>query len=901
MNIIMIILSAASISFSHLNYMDGMTTGSVTDIWFDEKGMVWIGTGNGLNLYDGNTVTPIIFEPGTTGTHSNSVMRLAGDGDGKLYVACRGELYSVDCRERSFRTISQDDSRAIACLDGILYVATGNRIKRYVPGKDLPETVAVFNDNDDITAIAIPSHDRILAGTKGGEIIRFNPGIGSGRRWDAGSFVENLYADDDGSLWAATMSDGLFRISGDGSTTRYRHIPGDPSSLSSDFVRSMCRDDMGKMWVGTFNGLDCLDPESGRFRHFKTDFLRDDSLSDASVWCVRKDAQGTIWAGTFFGGVNYFHPEYEVFTTYRLSNIEGEGLSSENVSDIAVTDDGLVVIGTEGGGCNILDPATGRTVWYIRDASPGRALSERNAKAVVPDGEHGCIWVGTHLGGITRIDTRTWKASPFRRPGQRGGDPLTDDVICMADRSDSLAVGTTRGVFLMDKRDAGYRCLAQARNYSGGTVGIMAMEFDGTGDLWFSDNGLHRYSFKDGSLSSFIPGVQISDMAYCPDGRMCLCSNGQRGVLFFDPETGASTFRDLSGIWPESERPKGVAYSPHSGNLLITSSTGLTILGPSGEEATFFASGRGFPLALPGIATWACPDGTIYIGCMTGLASFREDDLKERRKPFGVTFSELFIDGEKVRPGSDVLPEALHWCSSITIPPGVSSFSIRFCDSNYIPANEAEFEYRMEGLSKNWETVWTGRDITFYNIPHGRYVLNLRAKGTPADECPPAVLKIRVRPPWYASALAWTLYVLLALFSIWSVLNRLISIVRRKEEARLEQLRRENKEHYKIFEQATSIVYHNLDNAEFSINDFANEMAMSRSGLFDKIKKATGYTPGDFMMNIRLSEAEKMLRNNPDLNVSDIADRVGFSSTNYFTKCFRSHFGQAPLSYRKTH
>ena len=95
------------------------------------------------------------------------------------------------------------------------------------------------------------------------------------------------------------------------------------------------------------------------------------------------------------------------------------------------------------------------------------------------------------------------------------------------------------------------------------------------------------------------------------------------------------------------------------------------------------------------------------------------------------------------------------------------------------------------------------------------------------------------------------------------------------------------------------VIEHHLDDAEFNVNIFAREMAMARTNLFTKIKAITGQTPNEFILTIRLKKGALMLRNNPELNITEISDRIGFSSPRYFSKCFKDIYHMSPLAYRK--
>lgn len=95
------------------------------------------------------------------------------------------------------------------------------------------------------------------------------------------------------------------------------------------------------------------------------------------------------------------------------------------------------------------------------------------------------------------------------------------------------------------------------------------------------------------------------------------------------------------------------------------------------------------------------------------------------------------------------------------------------------------------------------------------------------------------------------------------------------------------------------IIEKHIDDTEFNVTVFAREMAMARTNLFAKLKAITGQTPNEFVLTIRLKKGALMLRNNPELNITEISDRIGFSSSRYFSKCFKDVYHVSPLAYRK--
>lgn len=102
-----------------------------------------------------------------------------------------------------------------------------------------------------------------------------------------------------------------------------------------------------------------------------------------------------------------------------------------------------------------------------------------------------------------------------------------------------------------------------------------------------------------------------------------------------------------------------------------------------------------------------------------------------------------------------------------------------------------------------------------------------------------------------------------------------------------------------LLDRAMIIIEEHMDDTEFNVNIFAREMGMARTNLFTKLKAITGQTPNDFILTIRLKKGAVMLRNNPELNISEISDKIGFSSSRYFSKCFKDIYHVSPLAYRR--
>lgn len=95
------------------------------------------------------------------------------------------------------------------------------------------------------------------------------------------------------------------------------------------------------------------------------------------------------------------------------------------------------------------------------------------------------------------------------------------------------------------------------------------------------------------------------------------------------------------------------------------------------------------------------------------------------------------------------------------------------------------------------------------------------------------------------------------------------------------------------------VIDRHMDDPHFNVNQFAQEMCIARTKLFVKLKGITGKTPNDLILSIRLKKAVYYLTNNPEMNITEISEKTGFSSPRYFSKCFKNTYNVTPQSYRK--
>lgn len=100
----------------------------------------------------------------------------------------------------------------------------------------------------------------------------------------------------------------------------------------------------------------------------------------------------------------------------------------------------------------------------------------------------------------------------------------------------------------------------------------------------------------------------------------------------------------------------------------------------------------------------------------------------------------------------------------------------------------------------------------------------------------------------------------------------------------------------KFLRQALELVEKNMDNADFSVEDFSHDMFMNRVTLYRKILSLTGKTPIEFIRSIRMKRAAQLLLKS-GMSVSEVAYEVGFNNPKHFAKAFKEEFKVIPSKY----
>lgn len=108
-------------------------------------------------------------------------------------------------------------------------------------------------------------------------------------------------------------------------------------------------------------------------------------------------------------------------------------------------------------------------------------------------------------------------------------------------------------------------------------------------------------------------------------------------------------------------------------------------------------------------------------------------------------------------------------------------------------------------------------------------------------------------------------------------------------------LEKEVKDPYDLafLQRLDKVIRGQLANSDLQINDICREMGMSRTAIFTKVKAVTGHSPNDYLRIFRLNESKRLLEAKL-WTIAEVAVKVGFNDSKYFSTCFKKQFGISP-------
>lgn len=754
---------AQEISFNHLTTDDGLSHNSVMSIYQDHKGLIWLGTRNGVSLYNGTEFVVYKFRKNDPNSLIyNNISGITGNGEDEIYIMTSKGLSVLQVSKNEISTLIQGALRSMH-YHKQLYISIDNKIYHY-DGKQFKDYYQLLNPQVHISSLYM-GDEFMLIGTDHQGLFRLDLRTQQLSHLLTKGQVKDIFKDSTGKFWIGTSEQGIYLLDGT-SLTNFRHDELNPFSISSNFIRSFCEDRQGNIWIGTSHGLNKFDPSRASFIHYLKQG-KEKSLTHSSIWSLLCDHQGTIWIGTYFGGLNYFNPENQIYRHYQPATQEEEGLSSPIVGCITEDSQHNLWISTEGGGLNKYNPQTGKYQWF-QQSNHSNSLSHNNIKSLYYDKTHETMWIGTHMGILNKLDIRSGRITHYSTKSDSSESIHSNSIRDITPYQDQLILATHAGISLFNPDDG--KCQPLFSEEASQIQFATSVCIDHRGTLWVGGNGEGVYSYRfdtrklqnhkhNHALKKSISSNSVNRIYEDSQKRLWFCTN----------ESGIDLYRyatDDFENFDEQHHSLGSNYvydvcELSADRLLFITDSGFSILDYPTRKFTNYSKENGMPLsALNERSVYKATHGEIFIGGVDGMISFKGKDIDYTPQSYRIHPFRLLVNGEiiQVNDKSQILDRVIADTPEMTLESSQSTFSIEYANTNYIPFNKDKMEYYLKGFSRNWTDMRDRNSVTYTNLNPGKYTLMVRAKNNPL--VPESKLEIEILPPFYRTGWAYLIYAL---------------------------------------------------------------------------------------------------------------------------------------------
>ncbi len=818
----------SDISFDHISLEEGLSQSIVKSIIQDNRGFMYFGTEDGLNLYDAYSFTIFRNTDNPNSLSYNDITALCEDKFGQLWIGTFNSglnLYNPEKKEfirfnyilNNPNSISNNNINTIIEDGNIIWVGTDFGLTQIV-NESIYRNVEVIN-----RGIRNKKNDIVLDDKR----------------------IISLFKDSQKSLWVGTNV-GLYKIikvnSKDYEVKIFQNDPQNKSSLSDNSVRIIYEDRLGNIWIGTDNGLNKIifserEEENLNFIRYQNNPQNTSSISNNEIYAIAEDKVGNIWVGTNGGGINIYNSEEDNFVRYLHDPLDNRSLSSNAIRSLYLDRSGIMWIGTYGSGINKVSRGTGQFYHYKHRQNDPNTLSHSIIWSFYED-DNKILWIGTH-NGLDKLDRKLNLYKHYQyypnansighnvirvvKPmnngkiliGTDGGgldifDPRTnyfENWQHNPNNSNSLNHNQLRAIYQdkdgiiwigtygrgMDRFDPEKRDFKHYMNIPDDATSIShnyvrVIVEDEEGFLWIGTEGggLNKFNKQTEKFVRYNsdpnnPNILQSDYIfsiYTDSSEYLWLGTFSRGINKFNKKTGS-----CSSYGIEDGLPSNAIYGmvkDKFGNFWISTNNGISKFDPVKKIFKNFNVKDGLQNnEFNGGSYYKSRTGELFFGGINGFNAFHPNNIKDNNYLPPIVLTSFKIFNEEIdfqQPLTSIKEIELSYSDNV--------FSIDFAALDYSAPEKNKYEYKLEGVDKNWVYVNADkRTASYTTLSPGNY--NFYVKGSNSDGLwndKITLLTIKIIPPFWQRLWFLALLVLTLLGVAYMLYLRRLRVIRMKVE-----------------------------------------------------------------------------------------------------------------------
>lgn len=794
-------------SLRQFSSKNGLSNSAILSMCQDKHGIVWIGSCDGLNMYDG--VYLGLYKPANikNSLSGNMIENVIEGEDDVLWVQTNYGLDRFDTRRQTIQSFQdfKDVNRMARTPEGDLFIIKDDGCMYYyqLGAKEFRKLDVDMFHFEDVLQIVIDHSGVLWIFSSNND----NRSYVIEKKGDTVNLIPCNYFDHPETLLWAFVEEGLLYFI-DSTYALYEcelqtqkkyfiadleeeiHYRGEVSSIIKH------KDDY---FIG-FKSSGLI-----QLKHFPESKIRytvQQINIQSGIFCLMKDKfQDIVWVGTDGQGVYiYFTDDFSIKNVlldvpeYEVNN---------PVRSLFLDHEHTLWIGTKGGGIlKMLNyyPDNEKIPAVEKILTNNSVLTDNSVYCFVPS-RWKRLWIGTESG----LNYYSYQERKIKEFSVVADEKIVKYVHSICEPNDSTLWIATVGEGIVQvsldtsgnlpKVKSAKRFVLDGGKKSSNYFFVSYQESDSI--IWFGNRGYgaYRMNIQTGRMKPYRFDKAIKNQTV---NDIFAIHKNKEGYWFGTSFGLTRLYQGDYRVYNETDGfPNNTIHGILEGkdnNLWLSTNQGMVkfnvrdntvqIYRQQGDlEVTEFSDGAYFKDELT---------GTLFFGGTNGFITISENEYAVTDYMPDLRFGHLSIYGREHNlydylQGDDDNVLVLDYSQNF--------FNLSFSVVDYINGNNYTYSYRIKGLSDNWVENGLSTTAVFSNLSPGEYTLLVKYRSNiTGKESEPFSLKISITPPWYMTNWAYTIYFLLAIGllagGIWMIIIR----YRRKRNRMIEQMNRQQRE-----------------------------------------------------------------------------------------------------------
>lgn len=769
--------------FSKLGLKDGLSQISVMTIFQDSKGYMWFGTRNGLNRYDGNTFTA--FKHKTFGKQSitdNQINCLAEDNQHTLWIGTVDGLNRIDLKNEKIITYKREDN--IGLINNSILSLLFDKEKRMLIGTTAGLSIYLPNsksfkavnwvgksENLAISSLYQTNSGEILIGTTRKGLYVCDKDFRVVNHFDssssnplAGDNITALFEDSKNQIWVGMYENGICKLNL--STKNLTSFNKENSGLSSKNIRCIVERE-NNLLLGTSEGINMVDLSTNTISKISNNYGQSNGwLSHPSVFSMFIDKVGTLWVGTYSGGISYhnrFNNRFQYYDlTYKKNVLVGI------FGAMACQSDHKLWIASEGGGLLELDRDSKEFNNYLVEKNTTWEYSKNIIKSLYV--ENNIIWCGAFKGRVYKFDSNTKKFSLKYQLARNATiykiyrDLSFNLWICTSSDSTGLYRITPQGTIENSFQINGGKSIhfPSVRTFMEIRKNVYLIGTRNAGLMLYDTNKKNIVVYNMNQKGNkHIHNNYITSIVRKKNGEIWIGSYGG-GIFLFKERAGV-----IKRITIEQGLIEDITcdiVESNDGNLWISTNNGLSEFNTATGKINNFDQRNGIDVReFSPHGGVKLPSGEMFFSGSNGIISFNPTQLKNNPNIPEVVFRRLSINNKIIEPNdsSHILKNTIDNSEKIILKYNQNNISITYAALNYIFPEQNQYAYKLIGHDDNWNKVGNRKEAYYTSLNPGKYIFQVIASNNDGKwNNDGKSIQIIILPPIWATWYAYLFYFL---------------------------------------------------------------------------------------------------------------------------------------------